>query len=149
PFATAVIVFAEKPTSGKVGDKAIITSDGTLYGWIGGSCAQPTVSKEAVKSLSDGESRLIRLSPNPAEMKPREGVLDLQMTCFSGRTLDVCTARQYPPSRCILVRRQPGAQALVPLGDLMSYEVIVAGPDNPSNHPDHEPVISELSKIGN
>jgi xanthine dehydrogenase accessory factor len=51
PFATATVVRAEKPTSGKPGDRAIITADGTMYGWIGGSCAQPTVIKEALKVL--------------------------------------------------------------------------------------------------
>ena len=41
PFAMAIVVRAEKPTSGKPGDKALITIDGTMYGWIGGSCSQP------------------------------------------------------------------------------------------------------------
>jgi len=45
PFVTATVVRAEKPTSGKPGDKAIITVDGVMNGWIGGSCAQPTVIK--------------------------------------------------------------------------------------------------------
>ena len=51
PFATAIVVRAEKPTSGKPGDKALITADGTMYGWVGGSCAQPTVIREALKAL--------------------------------------------------------------------------------------------------
>jgi xanthine dehydrogenase accessory factor len=37
PFATATVVRAEKPTSGKPGDKAIITGDGVMHGWIGWS----------------------------------------------------------------------------------------------------------------
>ena len=65
PFATAIVVRAERPTSGKPGDKAIITADGTMHGWIGGSCAQPTVIREALKALRADESRFVRLSPNP------------------------------------------------------------------------------------
>ena len=64
-FVTAVVVRAEKPTSAKPGDKALITADGSLHGWIGGSCSQPTVIREALKALKDGKSRFIRLSPDP------------------------------------------------------------------------------------
>src|SRR3954463_6362285 len=83
PFATAIVVRAERPTSGKPGDKAIITADGTMHGWIGGSCAQPTVIREALKALRADESRFVRLSPNPLEQPPREGLDDVPMTCFS------------------------------------------------------------------
>ena len=37
-FALATVVRAEKPTSAKPGASAIITGDGTLTGWVGGSC---------------------------------------------------------------------------------------------------------------
>ncbi|MEM7538038.1 MAG: XdhC family protein [Chloroflexota bacterium] len=74
PFATATVVRAEKPTSGKPGDKAIITFDGVMHGWIGGSCAQPTVVKESLRALADDESRLIRLSTNPEQQTPRSGL---------------------------------------------------------------------------
>ena len=79
PFVTATVVWAEKPTSGKPGDKAIITVDGIMYGWVGGSCAQPAVIKEALNALSEDEARLIRLSTNPEAQEPREGLMDLPM----------------------------------------------------------------------
>jgi xanthine dehydrogenase accessory factor len=47
PFALATVVRRERPSSGELGDKAIITADGEFLGWIGGSCAQPTVFEEA------------------------------------------------------------------------------------------------------
>src|SRR5262245_1335598 len=57
PCALATVVRRERPTSGEPGDKAIITSDGEFLGWIGGSCAQPTVLAEANKAIADGEPR--------------------------------------------------------------------------------------------
>jgi xanthine/CO dehydrogenase XdhC/CoxF family maturation factor len=36
PFAIATVVRYEAPISGKPGDKAIIRTDGKLWGWIGG-----------------------------------------------------------------------------------------------------------------
>ncbi|MGH9759575.1 MAG: XdhC family protein, partial [Blastocatellia bacterium] len=43
PFAIAFVVRSTPPISGKPGDKAIIRQDGSLWGWIGGGCAQPVV----------------------------------------------------------------------------------------------------------
>jgi len=37
PFALATVVRAEKPTSAKTGAKAIVTADGALTSWVGGS----------------------------------------------------------------------------------------------------------------
>ena len=71
PFASATVVRAERPTSGKPGDRAIVTAAGELLGWIGGSCAQPTVVREALAALHDGQSRLVRLSPDPSAQQPR------------------------------------------------------------------------------
>lgn len=129
PFVTATVVRAERPTSGKPGDKAIITADGTMHGWIGGSCAQPSVVREALLALRDDRSRLVRLSPDPSGQPPREGVLDVAMTCFSGGTLEIFIEPQQPRPRLLIVGGLPAARALAALGKAMSYQVIVADPD--------------------
>ena len=92
-FALATVVRAERPTSVKLGANALITADGALTGWVGGSCAQPTVIREALKTLQDGEPRLLRLCP-PERMGqlPQEGVIETVMMCASGGTLEVYTA---------------------------------------------------------
>lgn len=129
PFATATVIRVEKPTSGKTGDKAIITADGTLYGWIGGSCAQPTVIKEALRALSTGESRFIRLSPDPSSLVPREGLIDLPMMCFSGGTLEIYIEPQHALPRLLIMGSTPIARYLAHLGKVMNYEVIAVDPD--------------------
>jgi xanthine dehydrogenase accessory factor len=129
PFVTAVVVRAEKPTSAKPGDKAIITADGVMHGWIGGSCAQPTVIKEALKALAEDESRLIRLSTEPEKQMPREGLLDLPMTCFSGGTLEIYIEPQPPRPRLLIVGGLPVAQALAHLGRAMNYHVVAVDLD--------------------
>lgn len=129
PFATAVVVRAEKPTSGKPSDKALITADGTLYGWVGGSCSQPTVIREALKALRDGKSRFIRLSPNPESLTPRDGLIDFPMTCFSGGMLEIYIEPQYPQPRLLVVGSLTVARALVSLGKVMNYEVVAVDPD--------------------
>ena len=131
PFATAVVVRAERPTSGKPGDKAIITPGGVMHGWIGGSCAQPTVIKEALQAIQEGEPRLIRLSTQPETTEPaRPGVIELPMTCYSGGVLEIYIEPQLPLPRLLVIGNLPVARALVQLGRAMSYRVIAVDPDN-------------------
>jgi xanthine dehydrogenase accessory factor len=123
PFATAIVVRAENPTSGKPGDKAIVTADGGMIGWIGGSCAQPTVIREAQRAIAEDRGRLIRLSQAPSE-PPVSGIEEFPMTCFSGGTLDIYIEPQPPQPRLMVVGNLPVARALARLGKVMSYRVI-------------------------
>ena len=64
PYALATVVAVSRPTSAKPGARGIVHPDGTIEGWVGGSCAQPTVVAEALRALADGEPRLLRISPD-------------------------------------------------------------------------------------
>jgi xanthine dehydrogenase accessory factor len=147
PFATAIVVRAEKPTSGKPGDKAIITPNGVMHGWIGGSCAQPTVIQEALKALAEREPRLIRLSTRPERETERAGLIDLPMTCFSGGTLEIYIEPQFPLPRILVVGNLPVAQALAQLGQAMSYRVIAVDPDNQGEGMAADEIVADLKQI--
>jgi xanthine dehydrogenase accessory factor len=129
PFATATVVRADSPTSGKPGDKAIITLGGVMHGWIGGSCAQPAVVREALKAIADDRCRLIRLSPSPDQETVSEGIEVLPMTCYSGGTLDIYIEPQQPQPRLLIVGHLPVAQALAHLGKAMNHRVIAFDPE--------------------
>ena len=126
PFAVAEVVRYQAPISGKPGDKAIIVADGKMWGWIGGGCAQPVVVKEALKALTDGQSRLIRISPSSS---PEEGIIDYAMTCHSGGTLDIFIEPVLPKPRILVLGRSPIARTLVTLAKTIGYAVLVAAPD--------------------
>ncbi|GAB4446350.1 MAG: XdhC/CoxI family protein [Chloroflexi bacterium OHK40] len=148
PFATATVVRAERPTSGKPGDRAIVTADGVMHGWIGGSCAQPTVVREALAALRDDQSRLVRLSPDPQAQMPREGLRDVPMTCYSGGTLEIFIEPHQPPPRLLVVGGLPAARALALLGQAMSYQVIVADPDHGgSEFPGAQELLTDLDAL--
>lgn len=132
PFATATVVRAEKPTSGKPGDRAIVTLDGVMSGWIGGSCAQPTVIREARQAILDDQSRLIRLSTEAEDGAVREGVVERTMTCFSGGTLEIFIEPHPPRPRLLIVGNLPVARALAQLGKAMSYHVLAVVPPEDS-----------------
>ena len=65
PFALATVVRRQPASSAQSGDTAIVTASGDFHGWLGGSCTQPTVVREALRALADGKPRLIALSPDP------------------------------------------------------------------------------------
>jgi xanthine dehydrogenase accessory factor len=125
PFVTASVVRFEAPISGKPGDKAIIFSDGRIWGWIGGGCAQPVVIREALKALADGRPRLVRISPTAA---PEDGIVGYTMTCHSGGTLDIYIEPVLPKPHILILGRSPIAQTLARLGNAIHYQISVAAP---------------------
>ena len=122
PFATATIVRADRPTSAKPGAKAIVTTEGTLHGWVGGSCAAPVVVRESLAALAEGEPRLIVLS-NRA-MASRDGVRHFPMTCHSGGELEIYIEPIMPPEQLVIVGTTPVARALVSIGAMLGFDVV-------------------------
>jgi xanthine dehydrogenase accessory factor len=119
-----------------------------MHGWIGGSCAQPTVIREALKALRDDESRFIRLSPNPLEQPAREGLSDVPLTCFSGGTLEIYIEPQQPQPRLIVIGNLPVARALGELGKAMSYHTIVVDPNRQGAPPPYaDELLTDLPAI--
>jgi xanthine dehydrogenase accessory factor len=132
-FATAVVVRFEAPVSGKPGDKAIIGTDGTMWGWIGGGCAQPAVVREALKALEDGAPRLIRISPN-RDPESESGVVDYTMTCHSGGALDIFIEPVLPKPQVLIFGRSAVARSLARLAKAIDYTVTVVAPGAGDQH---------------
>ena len=146
PFAIATVVRAERPTSAKVGAKAIITEDAKLDGWIGGSCAEPTVKREAKKALQDGQPRLIRLCP-PEKLgqAPQEGVIEIALTCISGGTLEIYIEPQLAQPHLVVIGHLATAEALVSLGKGLGWRVSLMGLDvTRERFPNPDFVLDEL-----
>ena len=146
PFAVAEVVRFLSPISGKVGDKAIIFADGTVWGWIGGGCAQPAVIKEALKALKDGRPRLVRISPSSSQ---EEGIVAYSMTCHSGGTLDVYIEPVLPKPHILILGRSPVGRTLARLGKAINYSVSVAAPQaDRESFPDADRVQPDLDLSG-
>ncbi len=146
PFATATVVRADRPTSAKPGAKAIITPDGRLTGWIGGSCAAPVVIREAVAAIADGEARLIEISKTSAA--PRPGVRHFPMTCHSGGTLEIHIEPLLPTEQLVIVGKTPVARALAALGSALGRYVVVAEPNvTADDFPTADRITSDLADV--
>jgi xanthine dehydrogenase accessory factor len=125
-FAVATVVRSEPPVSGKPGDRAIVRSDRSIWGWIGGGCAQPTVIREALCAIEDGNPRLIRISPHSDQ--PEHGITAYTMECHSGGALDIYIEPVLPRSQILIFGRSPVAQTLARLALDIKYAVMVIAP---------------------
>ena len=126
-FAVALVVRFAAPISGKPGDKAIIYPDGRIWGWIGGGCSQPAVVEEALKALSEGTPRLVRISPLPSSGS-EQGVVDYSMTCHSGGSLDIYIEPVLPKPHLVILGRSLVAQTLASLAKTIHFRVSVMAP---------------------
>ena len=144
-FVMAVVVRREPASSAQVGNTALITEVGTCHGWLGGSCIQSTVVREALATFRNGSPKLISLSPEPgADNRP--GVDSFPMTCHSGGSVDIYLEPVLPAPRLLVFGISPTAQALVRLAKNMGYTVDVVDPDaERAGFPDADRILTTLS----
>lgn len=129
PFALATVVRREAPVSAHVGDRAVITADGEVVGWIGGvECAQSVVVEAAERALRTGEPVLLGLAPDP-ELVARPGLEAHEMTCHSGGTLEVFVEPVGPLAELVIVGNSAVARALAQVADAVAFDVTVVDPD--------------------
>jgi xanthine dehydrogenase accessory factor len=122
PFATAHIVRRKNPSSGKPGDKAIITQDGNIFGWIGGGCTRGIVLKEALLAMQDRKPRMVFISPD-APKSTNEATRIYNMTCQSGGEVEVYIEPIMPQPQLLIFGSSHIAMALAKLAHAMEYQV--------------------------
>ena len=144
PFALVTVLRAQAPTSGKAGDKAVVTADGQIHGWIGGGCAQPAVIKTVRRALLDGQPRTIRISPSDESAERTLGdVLEFGMACHSGGTLELFIDPVMPSATLTVVGDSPVARALVGLAPRVGLRVaVVAQGAQAADFPDADTVLA-------
>ncbi|WP_168708523.1 XdhC family protein [Hydrogenophaga sp. PAMC20947] len=143
-FALVTVLRAEAPTSAKPGDKALVTADGQIHGWIGGGCAQPAVLKTVRRALADGQSQTIRIAPTDTTAERTLGdVLEFGMACHSGGTLELFVDPVLPATQLTVFGDSPVARALVGLAPRVGLCVaLVAEGAMSSDHPDASVVLA-------
>jgi xanthine dehydrogenase accessory factor len=129
PFALATVVRCDRPTSAKPGAKALVRPDGTVSGWVGGSCAEPVMVKEALDALADGQPRLLVLAGEHARSRgAAEGTREYTMTCHSGGTLEIYVEPVLPRPELVLVGGGPVVDALARLAAVMGFATTAVEP---------------------
>jgi xanthine dehydrogenase accessory factor len=131
-YALVSVVRTQAPTSARTGDKALVTSEGILHGWIGGGCAQPAVLQTVRQALQDGRARLIRIAPaesaaSARDLPPEAG--EFATGCPSAGTIELFIDPILPPTRLVVIGDSPVAVALAGLAPRVGLPVTVIARD--------------------
>ena len=125
PYALVSVVRTQAPSSARAGDKALVTAQGIVHGWIGGGCAQPAVLHTVRRALEDGRARLIRVAPAEPEAAGEERSEEFGMSCHSGGSIELFIDPILPPTRLVVIGDSPVAVALASLAPRVGLPVTV------------------------
>lgn len=143
PFVHARVVRAERPTSAKPGDEAVVLPDGSIEGFVGGACAESTVRAQSLSLLDTGEPLLLRISP-PAEAvggggespgggpdtpggDDPPGTLSVVNHCLSGGTLEIFLEPVIPAPVLVVHGESPIAGALADMAAGVGFRPVAGG----------------------
>jgi len=127
-FCVVTVVRTANVTSAKAGAKALVTSGGDIFGFVGGGCVTGAVKRVAAEVLASGAPRLIRVKPKEdvVEQLDADGVELHKSSCPSGGTVELFIEPMRMAPRCIVCGASPVAASLVALARAMGYRTVVA-----------------------
>ncbi len=133
-FVTATVVRAQRPTSVKAGDVALVLADGTVEGFVGGACGEHSVRAYSLKAIESGQPVLLRIlpfaeegedgDPAGAEVAREEGAVTVQNPCLSGGAIEMFLEPVLPAPRVHVVGEAPIAGALLRIGPELGLDVV-------------------------
>jgi xanthine dehydrogenase accessory factor len=123
PFALATVVSVQRPASARRGDRALVTADGALVGWVGGACSEPIVVREALRAVAEGTPRLVRIGPPGTEAGADADVVCAESSCASEGVVEVLVEPQLPAPLLAVVGDGPAARTLAALARTIGWRV--------------------------
>ncbi|MGC4749606.1 XdhC family protein [Micromonospora sp. DT201] len=127
PFVHATVVRAQDPTSARPGDAAVIRSDGSIEGFVGGVCAESSVRAAALDTLRDGTALLLRVLPDGAVAFPETpGARVVVNPCHSGGAIEVFLQPMLPAPALRVFGGTPISAAVATLAAFLDFDVVTA-----------------------
>ena len=124
PFVQATVVRAQKPTSAHAGDTALVRADGSIDGFVGGTCAEASVREYGLMTLSTNRPLLLRIVPGEgAPVGSEEGAVTVANPCLSGGSVEIFLEPRVPAPRVLVVGASHIAVALADLGRPLGFDV--------------------------
>ena len=123
PYALATVVRVVRPASTRRGDRALVTPDGTLAGWVGGACSEPIVVREALRSLADGEPRLVHIGPAGSGAGAPDDVVVAESRCASEGVVEVLIEPELPGPLLAVLGEGVAGRTLVQLARIVGWRV--------------------------
>ena len=117
PFAVATVIKITGSVSAKPGAKSIIDSNGqTVFGWVGGGCAEEAVREASLESMRDGQTRIVPLDLD-------DEILGVGMPC--GGTMEVYVEPYMPHPELMIVGHGRIAEVLAQLAHTVHFSITV------------------------
>jgi xanthine dehydrogenase accessory factor len=123
PYALATVVRVVRPASTRRGDRALVTPDGTLAGWVGGACSEPIVVREALRALADGQPRLVQIGPADAAGAAPADVVVVESRCASEGVVEVLIEPELPGPLLAVVGEGVAGRTLAQLARIIGWRV--------------------------
>lgn len=123
PYVLATVVRVERPASTRQGDRALVTPEGELSGWVGGACSEPIVIREALRALADGEPRLVRIGPPGGGAETPAHIVIAESSCASEGTVEVFIEPQQPSPLLVVLGDGVAAVTLAELARTIDWRV--------------------------
>jgi xanthine dehydrogenase accessory factor len=123
PFVEVVVVRCAAPSCARPGDRAVVHADGTIEGFVGGSCADATVRLQALRALETGEPVLLRIVPGEEDgPSHEEGTVVVANPCLSGGALELFLEPRLPSPIVAIAGESPVARALAELCEPLGFQ---------------------------
>jgi xanthine dehydrogenase accessory factor len=130
PYVRATVVRAQEPTSARPGDSAVILSDGSIEGFVGGVCAESSVRLAALDTLRDGNTLLLRVLPDhDSDFPETPGARVVVNPCHSGGALEIFLQPVIPRPVLRIVGDTPISRAVATLAGFLEFDVDTSGDD--------------------
>jgi xanthine dehydrogenase accessory factor len=129
PFVLATVVRARRPTSVRPGNSAVVMSDGTMQGFVGGVCAESSVRLHSLRAMETGDPLLLRLVPDDGDvdgLDAIDGAVVERNPCLSGGALEIFLEPHLPAARVVVVGGSPIAEAIVAVAKASGYDILRA-----------------------
>jgi xanthine dehydrogenase accessory factor len=123
PYALATVVRVVRPASTRRGDRALVTPDGALAGWVGGACSEPIVVREALRALADGQPRLVQIGPAGAGADAPADVVVAASRCASEGVVEVLIEPELPGPLLAVLGEGVAGRTLVQLARIVGWRV--------------------------
>jgi xanthine dehydrogenase accessory factor len=123
PYALATVVRVIRPASTRRGDRALVTPDGSLAGWVGGACSEPIVVREALRALADGEPRLVHIGPAGSGAGAPDDVVVAESRCASEGVVEVLIEPELPGPLLAVLGEGVAGRTLSQLARIVGWRV--------------------------
>jgi len=123
-FAVATVVGRLAPVSARLGDSAIVYSDGRMEGFVGGACSREIVRTQSLEALKARQGRLVSIRPDATSSSADAERVVVPMSCASEGAVDVYIEPYVQARRLVVVGATPTAEAVARLGATLDFDIV-------------------------